>query len=279
MFPLRNNPLFFSKIPKAGISNDNHGWSPDSRVMEHTFQCAYTVMMKQLERFNLLDETAAAAVREDVMALRSSWTRRHPSLPSFTLGAASYLDARQAGAAAYLSLAKQLNPQLSKRFSSLHDEVLGSLSAFVGDTVKVTSELALPGFHIFLADRAFEQPVADVHFDLQYQWIDWQQYGGIDPQSQISFTLPVRIPKGGAGLTIWKSDWMSVAHLEPSERAARIRETTEQVEERYEQGVLVIHTGHWLHRISPARDVHPDDERITLQGHAIRTGSGWIAYW
>lgn len=235
--------------------------------------------MKQLERISILDEARSSEIREHVMELRSSWVQRHPQLPSFTLGAASYLDARHSGADAYLTLARRFNPQLVERFASLYDEVLGSLSSFVGEKVDVTRELALPGFHIFLADRAFEQPVADVHFDLQYQWIDWEPYGGIDPQTQISFTLPVRIPKGGAGLTIWKSDWMSVAHLDPSERAARIRSTTEQVEERYEQGVLVIHTGHWLHRISPARNVEPDDQRITLQGHAIRTGSGWVAYW
>jgi hypothetical protein len=47
----------------------------------------------------------------------------------------------------------------------------------------------------------------------------------------------------------------------------------------YEPGKMVTHSGHYLHQIAPLAEVHPGDERITLQAHSARTEHGWILYW
>ena len=58
--------------------------------------------------------------------------------------------------------------------------------------------LALPGFHIFDYHAIPTADVASIHFDLQYQLIDWSDDGPAPDFTQpISFTLPARLPAGG----------------------------------------------------------------------------------
>lgn len=47
----------------------------------------------------------------------------------------------------------------------------------------------------------------------------------------------------------------------------------------YTVGTLVIHDGHLAHRIAPPERIGPGDELITLQGHALRCGDTYFAYW
>ena len=46
-------------------------------------------------------------------------------------------------------------------------------------------------------------------------------------------------------------------------------------------GVMAIHSGHLFHQIAPFVDPLPDDERLTLQAHALPVNEGerWIVYW
>jgi hypothetical protein len=47
----------------------------------------------------------------------------------------------------------------------------------------------------------------------------------------------------------------------------------------YRVGELVMHSGHMLHQAAPAPIIHPDERRITLQGHGIRAGGRMYLYW
>ena len=47
----------------------------------------------------------------------------------------------------------------------------------------------------------------------------------------------------------------------------------------YRCGELVIHSGLMFHQIAEWKEIIPDDKRITLQGHGLRHGDGWIIYW
>ena len=53
----------------------------------------------------------------------------------------------------------------------------------------------------------------------------------------------------------------------------------ERREVPYEPGRPCLIRGLPLHRIGPTPRVEPSDHRITLQGHAVRLGERWIAYW
>ena len=49
---------------------------------------------------------------------------------------------------------------------------------------------------------------------------------------------------------------------------------------RYRLGQLALHSGLYLHQPEPARDLKPDDhERITLQGHGLRSCGRWQLFW
>lgn len=103
-----------------------------------------------------------------VHALQPSWTQRSP-LPFFALGAATYLDATHGQTSGYLKRATELNPVLREHFAWVHDRVFEVLAAVSGCRVAMAPDLAVPGFHVVLSHPAFIQPLAAVHFDLQYR--------------------------------------------------------------------------------------------------------------
>jgi len=227
----------------------------------------------------LLTEDEAERAWRGVHELRPRWTRRDPTLPFFTLGAASYLDATNGRFAAYRDLARSYNPLLRKHFDWLLERLAEAFSRHVGKPAVYADALALPGFHIFQAHPAFAADAASVHYDLQYQGIDWNAIGPVDTSDQRSLTLAIRLPAAGAGLRIWDIDAREMAALAPERqrerRAANRRPTTVA----YRVGRLVIHSGHHLHQIAAMRDQAPDDERVTLQAHAVSGPEHWVIYW
>jgi hypothetical protein len=233
-------------------------------------------------------ETLTPAQCEDVCSavhmLRSFWTQVHESTLFFTLGVASYIEFCRPGdaAARYREKALQFNPLLSEYFSGMMENLRSTLQRQLGEPVAFAEGLARPGFHIWLTEAIPTQPTASVHFDLQYQGHGWPAYGEADYERPISFTLPVRLPAGGGGMNIWNLNYREVEELSASGVPVDIHELREGREhEHYAYGLgrLVLHSGHFLHQIAPVEQVVPGDERITLQGHALRCGGRWLLYW
>lgn len=230
--------------------------------------------------FPLLTAEECAANLARVHDLREYWTRREYDVVFYTLGAASYLDATMGRFEAFRRMAEVTNPILRREFGPLLDGVLGALSEYVGDEVRFDDDLSIPGFHIFLA-REFggKSPTASLHFDLQYEHLRWEAHGGEDPETQISFTLPVALPANGGGLLIWDMKWQETRQLSKEEHVEKLKNRGEGEYVAYQNGVLAVHGGHHLHQIAPFNDPAPSDQRITLQGHAVRCRDGWWAYW
>jgi hypothetical protein len=227
----------------------------------------------------LISRTEQDRVRSDVFALRKLWTKRLEEVPFFTLGAASYLDSKDGQFAAYREHARRLNPELWQRFDWLYRKLAKALEQEKGERVFFEPEhLALPGFHIFLSDPRFSEP-ASVHFDLQYEHIDWSAWSGTDLSRQLSLTLSIRLPAKGAGLMLWDIHHLQLQGLPEEERKRILQENRTPTFHRYREGDLIMHSGHKLHQIAPMRDMLPDDERITLQAHAMPTDEGWLLYW
>ncbi len=226
----------------------------------------------------LTDEECERAWR-DVHELRPRWIRRDAALPFFTLGAASYLDATSGRYAAYRELARATNPLLRDRFGWLLERLADAVARHVGKPAVYADDLALPGFHVFLAHPAFAGDTASIHYDLQYQGIDWSAVGTVDTSDQRSLTLAIRLPCAGAGLRIWDVDARDMASLSPEEQRRRRAERRHPRTVAYRTGCLVIHSGHHLHQIAGMRDQRPDDERVTLQAHAASGPERWVVYW
>lgn len=221
----------------------------------------------------LLSDAECGQVRDTLMALRGRWLGRHPAMPFYTLGAASYIDAL-GDAPAYASLAREHNPLLRQHFAGLYERVLAVLAQALGEPVQYAHRLGLPGFHIFLSAKAFEQAIGSIHFDLQYLLHDWQG-DVVDLANPISFTLAIALPRHGGGLNTWEVSYADQADQTPDELA---RGRT-PVLHTYLRGHLALHSGHLMHQLAPGIDLQPDDERITLQGHGVRVAGVWQLYW
>ncbi|HWS56839.1 MAG TPA: hypothetical protein VN228_22065 [Pyrinomonadaceae bacterium] len=233
-------------------------------------------------------ETLAPAQCEEICSavhhLRDYWSQVNDGVLFFTLGAASYIEFCRPGEAAerYYGKARALNPLLDGYFPGIMEHLRGTLEAHLGEPVAFAEEFGRPGFHIWLTEAIPTEPSASVHFDLQYQRLGWPAHAEIDYGRPVSFTLPLRLPAGGGGVNVWD------IHYGEAEEAMRLNlpfsvEELQAVRERahyaYAPGRLVLHSGHFLHQIAPAAFVRPGDERITMQGHALRCGGRWLVYW
>lgn len=242
-----------------------------------------TVEAPNRDRLSILSLAECDRIAERVHALRPYWTSRAAGeAPFFTLGAASYLDASPQGDTRYRAMASELNPILSEAFGELHATFRGAVEAHIGEPVIYDDTIALPGFHIFLADEVWGKSVASIHADRQYQNVDWSTYGsGDDVQGhrQLSITLSIDLPAGGAGLRLWDVNSLDVPKMSREERKAVLDANRKPRFLPYERGKAVIHTGHLFHQIAPMPDMQPGEQRLTLQAHALPTRRGWVLYW
>jgi hypothetical protein len=230
--------------------------------------------MAELE---ILDAAECARALEAVDAVRERWTRRNPMFPFFTLGAASYIDAA-ASREGYKERARSDNALLAARFGWLLERVRATLATLLGAPVDWQPNAALPGFHIYLAHKIFEQPIASIHCDSQYELIDWTGCGEPDFREVASFTLALALPRHGGGLNVFDLHRREARDLDNEAFARRVRESTMSYHP-YRVGSMVLHSGHLMHQAAPGRDIQPDERRITLQGHCLRAGERWYAYW
>jgi hypothetical protein len=226
----------------------------------------------------LLTAEECSAVRAAVHDHKARWVRRDPWAPFYTLGAASYLDARRNPEENYHAPARRLNPLLRHLFGWLYDRLADRLSGLLGAPVVYRPGCALPGFHIFQWCVVFEQPLASVHQDLQYELLDWAPHERPDFRDPLSFTLAVALPHTGGGLNVW-----DVAHDEleglTSDERRRLIASRRKDYHPYRVGSLAIHSGHKVHQIAPGRGTVRGDERLTLQGHGVCCGGAWQVYW
>jgi hypothetical protein len=201
----------------------------------------------------------------------------------FTLGRASYLDVCLTGKDQelnYYQAVRKSNELLLSHFSDLYSRLLESLYSELADPVTYTDKLARPGFHVFLGSAISAAGQARAHFDVQY---DKLQFGGKpDSVEPISFTLPLRLPRGGSGLETWN---VTRDRYENAVRQGMVRSLHDYAEQKvrayhpYTPGVLFVHKGLLLHRIASPGVIHPEDERVTLQGHGLRIAGKWLLYW
>jgi hypothetical protein len=139
--------------------------------------------------------------------------------------------------------------------------------------------LPLPGFHVFDAEALRPgMPTGNSHFDVQYVWGRFHE----PVLDAVSVTVPIRIPAAGTSLEYWPVDYAEFERLYASGTVDTLADAERRFERRgvpYEPGRPCLIRGLPLHRIGPTPRVEPSDHRITLQGHAVRLGERWIAYW
>lgn len=234
-----------------------------------------------IQSLPILSGAECRIIRDRIYDLRRFWIQRHIFLPFYTLGATSYLDSTTeiSEAEGYYAAAKRMNPMLTEHFGWLYDRLSETLAAALEAPVLPQDGFALPGFHLFLAEKLFEDPtMAAAHFDQQYSRLAWRNSEQIDFANPVSFTLAISMPSSGGGMYVWDM-WLKETEGLSEEEVEQLRSTRTKTYHEYTVGNLFVHSGHFLHKIAPYFNAQPDDERFTLQGHALRQADGWHYYW
>ncbi len=212
---------------------------------------------------NAINSQFIITAYESIMGLANKWERRSKD-PFYTLGAASYLDAQpwkpKLGIQYYIENAAEKNVFLIENFSYQYATLFKILKNNILNG-KIALLHALPGFHIFKSCKEFQNPtMPSIHRDIQYQNLTWP--GPIE--NTFSFTIPIKIPKSGAGLIYW-------------ERTGFSEESEFHI--NYNVGDIIYHFGLIKHQIAPFKEVVEKELRITMQGHGVLINGAWYLYW
>jgi hypothetical protein len=214
-------------------------------------------------------------VLDGVFRLREHWIERGPGF--FTLGIALYKEGREADGGPLDVEAS--NARLEESFGPALDDLRAFLSRELGAEVEWGTGLPLPGFHVFDATALRPgRPTGDSHFDVQYVWGRFDE-PGLDV---LSVTVPVQVPAAGTSLEYWPVDFAELDRLAGEGTVKDVADAERHFPMHsvpYEPGRACLIRGLPLHRIGTTPSVEPADHRITLQGHAVRLGERWIAYW
>ena len=65
-------------------------------------------------------------------------------------------------------------------------------------------------------------PPASIHFDLQFELIDWSQIGVADGREQLSLTLAIALPAAGGNLMVWNINRMELEAMTDEARRAHM---------------------------------------------------------
>ncbi len=227
---------------------------------------------------NLLTSLECQRATATIHKLRQSWIAQKPGVPFYSLGSGSYFHAASGKLLDrnYHKLLQQYNPLLWKNFDWLYQSLADTLAKKLAAPICYADNLALPGFHIFLFHKAFEQSTAKMHRDLQYRQHQWQEEQ--ENKQHISFTLSLALPKFGSGMNIWDLHHQEVDKLSQTEMESLAQSRTKEFYP-YQLGGLALHSGHFVHQIAPAKNIQPEDRRITLQGHGTCDRGIWYLYW
>jgi len=177
-----------------------------------------------------------------VLSAKDKWISRSKDYPFYTLGRGAYLDGKTKEYYKNLSVENEI---MIHTFADLYTQIGVVLNSVFAEDVYLTTQLRVPGFHIFPSDKKFLKITGNWHQDYPHTTL------GLDDIDSYAFTLAVKLPKSGGGM-----DYIDEFH--------------QQQHLAYNEKDLVIHNGQIIHRIAGMKKYIPNEYRITLQGHIVR---------
>jgi len=224
-----------------------------------------------------------------------SWTDGDINMPYYVMGATSYADARK-DKKIYYKIKNYYNKILLENFSDLYEKILKELNSYIGPS-ELEDCLAHPGFHI-MGDRDVESRLIDMNFpdtyinkrhrDHIYNYHEdllKNKYSEVDTSENLSFTLSLKLPRNGSGLSIWSDGLLK--HLESDTQFEldiknnsfyKDKDIPEPEVVPYREGSMFLFSGNFYHQVAPLYKCYSDDMRVTLQGHAILCDNVWKWY-
>lgn len=230
--------------------------------------------------FELMSPEMADDLAESVLSQREQFIPRGPGFA--TLGRAIYLDVANKSAvqqAQYFKCLEANNQLLEKLFGWVQAALIEKFERNFGGPVRAAEGLAVPGFHIFEKD-GISTGLGDMpHFDQQWRHVEWP--APLDVDKLVSLTLAARLPHEGGGLERWPITEQDVLRDGVTDRFKDmkwLRSQPSQIQP-YEPGFVYVQLNPRLHRIAPVAHIHPGDQRISMQAHAVFSQNEWLLYW
>ena len=200
-------------------------------------------VMKQKSPFTTVPlDIDTESIVQTILLMKAMWISRSKDYPFFTLGRGAYLDGKTKE---YYKNLPAENEMMVQTFTELYTEVGEALNSVFGEDIYLTSQLRVPGFHIFPSDKKFLKITGNWHQDHPHVTL------GLEDVDSYAFTLAIKLPKSGGGMD-YIDEFHQRQHL------------------AYNEKDLVIHNGQTIHRIAGMKEYTPNEYRITLQGHIIR---------
>jgi hypothetical protein len=206
--------------------------------------------------------------------MRSLWQIRDEVGCTYSLGASVNLDHRWPSL--YLAKAKVCNAVMQQKLKWLYERLGRILSQELACPVEYLPGFGLPGFNIYRTPATLDKP-GNIHCDRQYTLLDlWPP---ADFARTLSFTLPLALPRSGGGLNYWNVRFADAPSYQNRVEFLGFFENREPRYHEYTVGRLVVQHGEFFHQLAQTVSPGDDDERITLQGHGVHSGDGWLLYW
>lgn len=237
----------------------------------------------RVQSFDFLSQAECERLCKSILGLSRMWFQRKPPKLLFTLGAAVYQDVQAHDFDFYQKKSSETNSFLQASISWFYKKLLEKLSTLLDAPVRYHPKLALPGFHVMLADEEFLGAFADIHIDSQFDLIDESKCQLKKPASQnskntLSITIAIEKPKSGAGLNYWDLDKQTADKMSSKEITETLALKNMNYAE-YQLGEIMLHSGLVFHQIAAWKSMEQNDRRITMQAHGIKCGEEWIIYW
>lgn len=241
------------------------------------------------KNIDFLTQSEVKEVYEKLYNLKDYWVHRGQELsmlddlPYYTLGAASYLDIRDPKLPdLYFENIKKYNSLLRSEFNFLYEKLSKAIETHIEKKACFHESFALPGFQIYQADWLFEEALGPYHCDLHYCLLDWQGLE-FNPSDNLSFTASIRLPKSGGGVYMWEQRYEAPENLSFEEHRQHMYDIELSEKGRtyyqYQEGNIFFHSGNLYHQIAPIENIQNEDERITLQGHAVLSEDTYHIFW
>ncbi len=232
--------------------------------------------------FTVLSPQECEKVASQVYELKEFWVKRHPSFPTFTLGASI---GNESSLDLYNSDVERCNPILLHHFKWLYEKLVAILQQYIKADVIYEHPFGLPGFIIYLAPKVVTETRPPIHYDFQWRRLNLtSRYKTVNIRTPMSLTLPILLPKQTTGLNYWETDFehyvKQVKNNPLSPFLPQLCKSPQNKYHPYTIGKIVTHSVYTLHQAALPDIEHwlADDVRIVLQIHTIQCDNQWLLY-
>ncbi len=176
----------------------------------------------------------------------------------------------------YEKIQQEIRKSIWNDFHWLFEKFKLGLESHFKEKFILSRKRALPGFIIIWNKPGSKFQPGDWHFDVDYLIGPWQK--PIFPGSgTMSLTLPLAIPKTGAGIDFIDTQLFDFMSTEPEQENQSIN-NKKIVTFPHRLGQVLTQSGQFMHRIGRSKDssAYP---RITLQCLAVKQSKTWEVFW